>query len=112
MLKCKTDRIITQFQGVRLEYEKITILMRGANMLKDKRELILYLLDNLTQEYEKKLACLTQEILRKDCEHEDILTQEKQNIIIALKSIYDAIDNIQIAEGMINNEKNSDIQRA
>lgn len=81
-------------------------------MLDDKKELILYLLDKLVCEYEKKLACLTKEMLRPNCEHEKLLMAEKRNIISALESITNAIDDIQIVEGVINIEENSRIQGA
>ena len=101
MLLYHKQKTMSETNGTRNTSETIKVSERGANLPKDKIGLMLYLMDNICSDYERKLACLTKELIEKECQHEEILIEEKQNIISALNAVYTAIDNIKIVEGLI-----------
>ena len=101
MLKYEKHKKGSKSNGTYSTTETIKVSERGADLPKDKIGLMLYLMDNICSDYERKLACVTKELIEKECQHEEILMEEKQNIISALNAVYTAIDNIKIVEGLI-----------
>lgn len=97
---CENHTLCRITNGKQTKKKTISILKRGAYMLEDKTQMTLYFMECLTADYEKKLACITKELIKKDCQHENVLTAEKQRIIFVLDLLYKAIEEIQKLEGV------------